>query len=290
MNCTEVRKYFYAFLDSELDVEKNIEVLAHVNMCHACGLKIEKERLLQERVKETVCKVKAPVYLEHKILRSTEKRTNFFAIIKRNFLFRNKVALLSGVAATIVFIACFFIVQTELKKKDILYLAETKYHDYRMKRLDPDIRFQDTKSMLGRFPNQIGLDVTLPGIEENIQIQNTKAIVEYFQRQTGLSVTLPDITKENVKLVGATLTKINSINIPLVFYTIDDTPITLAVICNSNIDFSKMKEVMADKMVVYTGTGFCGACQIVGWKEAENQYVMISTLNSDKLLKIIRKV
>ena len=112
MNCTEVRKYFYAFLDSELDVEKNIEVLAHVNMCHACGLKIEKERLLQERVKETVCKVKAPVYLEHKILRSTEKRTNFFAIIKRNFLFRNKVALLSGVAATIVFIACFFIVQT----------------------------------------------------------------------------------------------------------------------------------------------------------------------------------
>ena len=177
-----------------------------------------------------------------------------------------------------------------MNKKDILYLAETKYHDYRMKRLDPDIRFQDTKSMLGRFPNQIGLDVTLPGIEENIQIQNTKAIVEYFQRQTGLSVTLPDITKENVKLVGATLTKINSINIPLVFYTIDDTPITLAVICNSNIDFSKMKEVMADKMVVYTGTGFCGACQIVGWKEAENQYVMISTLNSDKLLKIIRKV
>ena len=48
MNCTDVRKYFYAFLDSELDVERNIEVLAHVNMCHACGLKIEKERLLQE--------------------------------------------------------------------------------------------------------------------------------------------------------------------------------------------------------------------------------------------------
>lgn len=93
-----------------------------------------------------------------------------------------------------------------------------------------------------------------------------------------------------MKLVGATLTKINGINIPLVFYTIDDAPITLAIVCNSDIDFKKMKEVMADKMVVYTAAGFCGACQIVGWKEAENQYVMIFTLNSDKLLKIIRKV
>ena len=51
------------------------------------------------------------------------------------------------------------------------------------------------------------------------------------------------------------LTNINGKNVPLVFYMLDDIPITLAVICNSNIDFSKMKEVMADKMVVYTGTG-----------------------------------
>lgn len=68
MNCTDVRKYFYAFLDNELDVERNIEVLSHINMCHACGVKIERERLLQERVKETVCKIKVPAYLEKKFL------------------------------------------------------------------------------------------------------------------------------------------------------------------------------------------------------------------------------
>ncbi len=33
MNCNDARKYFYAFLDNELDVEKNIEVLAHLDMC-----------------------------------------------------------------------------------------------------------------------------------------------------------------------------------------------------------------------------------------------------------------
>lgn len=82
---------------------------------------------------------------------------------------------------------------------------------------------------------------------------------------------------------------INGKNVPLVFYMLDDTPITLAVICNSNIDFSKMKEVMADKMVVYTGTGFCGSCQIVGWKETNTQYVIVSMLNREIMIKALTK-
>ena len=288
MNCTDVRKYFYAFLDSELDVERNIEVLAHVNMCHACGLKIEKERLLQERVKETVCKVKAPVYLEHIILRSAERKPNFFTQFVKNFLLRSRFALVSGIATAIILIACFFVIQNKLKKNNIFYLAESKYHDYIMKQLVPDIRLQNAREIIGHFQNQTGLSVTLPGIEENIQVQNAKAIVEYFQRQTGLTVTLP-FMKGNVQLVGASLTNINGKNVPLVFYMLDDTPITLAVICNSNIDFSKMKEVMTDKMVVYTGTGFCGSCQIVGWKETNTQYVMVSMLNREIMIKVLTK-
>lgn len=288
MNCTDVRKYFYAFLDSELDVERNIDVLAHVNMCHACCLKIEKERLLQARVKETVCKVKAPVYLEQIILRSAERRPSFFTQCIKNFLLRSRFALVSGIATAIILIACFFVIQNKLKKNNIFYLAESKYHDYVMKQLVSDIRLQNASEIIGHFQKQIGLSITLPGIEENIQIQNTKAIVDYFQRQTGLTVTLP-FMKGNVQLVGASLTNINGKNVPLVFYMLDDTPITLAVICNSNIDFSKMKEVMADKMVVYTGTGFCGSCQIVGWKETNTQYVMVSMLNSGKMIKALTK-
>ncbi len=288
MNCTDVRKYFYAFLDSELDVERNIDVLAHVNMCHACCLKIEKERLLQARVKETVCKVKAPVYLKQIILRSAERRPNFFTQCIKNFLLRSRFALVSGIATAIILIACFFVIQNKLKKNNVFYLAESKYHDYIMKQLVPDIRLENAREIIGPFQNETGLNITLPGIEENIQIQNTKAIVEYFQRQTGLTVTLP-FMKGNVQLVGASLTNINGKNVPLVFYMLDDTPITLAVICNSNIDFSKMKEVMANKMVVYTGTGFCGSCQIVGWKETDTQYVMVSMLHSEKMIKALTK-
>lgn len=289
MNCTDVRKYFYAFLDNELGVERNIEVLVHINMCHACGLKIERERLLKERVKETVCKVKAPPCLEHMILRSAERKQGFFTRLKKNFLLRSRFTLISGIATAIVLIACFFVIQNKLKKDNIFYLTESKYHDYIVKQLVPDIRLQNAGEIIGRLQNQTGLNVTLPGIEENMQIQNAKAIVDYFQIQAGLTVTLP-FMKGNVQLVGASLTNIKGRNVPLVFYMLDDTPITLAVICNSDIDFSKMKEVVADKMVVYTGPGFCGSCQIVGWKETGAQYVMVSMLNSEKMIKALTKV
>ncbi|MCZ7622832.1 MAG: zf-HC2 domain-containing protein [Candidatus Kuenenia sp.] len=251
MNCTDVRKYFYAFLDNELDVERNIEVLSHINMCHACGVKIERERLLQERVKETVCKIKVPAYLEQKIFRSAESRPNFFAQFIKNFSLRDRFVLVSGIATAIVLIACFFVIQNKLKKDNIFYLTESKYHDYIMKQLVPDIRLQNAGEIIGRLQNRTGLSVILPGIEENMQIQNAKAIVDYFQKQTGLTVTLP-FMKGNVQLVGASLTNINGKNVPLVFYMLDDTPITLAVVCNSDITFRKMKEIVADKMVVYT--------------------------------------
>jgi len=88
MNCNDVRKYFYAFLDDELDVEKNIEVLAHVDMCCECGQRMEKERLLQNRVRETVCEVKAPDYLVEAVLKGAEERPNFFVPFVRKFTIR----------------------------------------------------------------------------------------------------------------------------------------------------------------------------------------------------------
>lgn len=289
MNCNIVRKYFYAFLDGELDVEKNIEVLSHLDMCYECSLKIEKERLIQRRVKETVCTVNAPAYLKQEILRSAERRPNFFTLFIKDFLLKNRLALISGIAAVVVLSICFFIIQNKLKKNNFLRLAELKYHDYIMKRLDPDIHLQDSKSILGHFQKETGLSTILPGIQEGLELQNMKAIVEYFQKQTNVSITLPYI-KGNTQLVGASFFEMNGIKLPLVFYNYNGTPITIGIICNSSFNFSKMKEVLMDKMVIHTYTGFCGTCQIIGWKEADSQYVMISTLPQEKMISMLTKV
>jgi hypothetical protein len=79
----------------------------------------------------------------------------------------------------------------------------------------------------------------------------------------------------------------------------DETPVSLMIIRNpdsisgygKNIDFSGMKEILIDeKIVYYDDKGYCGHCQIMGWKEVGNQYVIVSMLNSDEMIRILKKV
>jgi hypothetical protein len=269
MNCNDVRKYLYAFLDDELDVEKNIEVLGHSNICCGCGRRMEKERLLQKRVKETVCEVKAPAYLEQMILKRTEEKPNFFISVVKKLMSERRLVSLTGIAAAIIMTVYFFAITGNLKKDDVLYLAESKYHDYMMQQLDLDIRSQDQE-----------------------------VIVEYLRKQTNSSIVLPEI-KDDVQLIGAALSEIDGVKVSQVFYMRDDgTPVSLMVICkpepgsghSKNIDFSRMKEKLVDGNVVYyDDKGYCGHCKIMGWREAGNQYVVVSKLDSDEIVRILKK-
>jgi hypothetical protein len=156
-----------------------------------------------------------------------------------------------------------------LKKDDILYLAESEYHNYMTQQLDLDIRSQDAET-----------------------------IEKYLQKQTNSSVILPEI-KDDVTLIGASLSEVDGVKVSQVFYMHGETPVSLMIICNpdsisgygENIDFSGMKEILIDeKIVYYDDKGYCGHCQIMGWKEAGNQYVIVSMLNSDEMIRILKKV
>ncbi len=268
MNCNDARKYFYAFLDDELDVEKNIEVLAHVDMCCECGQRMEKERLLQNRVRETVCEVRAPGYLVEAVLRGAEERPNPFVSLVKNLLTRRRLVPVAGIVAAMIMIVSLFVIPGSSKKDDVLFLAESKYHSYMMQQLDLDIRSQDPA-----------------------------AVVEYLRGQTNSRVVLPEIG-DDAKLVGAALSEIDGVKVSQVFYMRDEIPVSLMIICNpdsesgysKNIDFSRMNEKLIDgKIVYYDDKGSCGHCQIIGWEDAGSQYVVVSMLNSDEILKMLNK-
>ena len=265
MNCNDARKYFYAFLDDELDVEKNIEVLAHVDMCCECGQRMEKERLLQNRVREAVCEVKAPDYLMEAVLKGAEEKPNFFVLFIENLLSGRRLVPIAGIVAAIIMIVCLFVIPGSSKKDDVLFLAESKYHSYMMQQLDLDIRSQDPA-----------------------------AVVEYLRSQTNSKVVLPEIG-DDAKLVGAALSEIDGVKVSQVFYMRYETPISFMIFCNpdsgsgDNIDFSEMKEISVDEKVVYYDEGYCGHCKIMGWKSDSSQYVVVSMLNSDEILKMLNK-
>ena len=265
MNCNDVRKYFYAFLDDELDVEKNIEILAHVDMCCECGRRMEKERLLQNRVKGTVCDVKAPDYLVEAVLKGAEEKPNFFVLLVRNLLSGRRWVPVAGIVAAMMMIVCYFMIPDSPKKDDAFFLAESKYHNYMMQRLDLDIRSQDHEE-----------------------------VVEYLQDQTNSEVALPEIG-DDAKLVGAALSEINGEKVSQVFYIRGETPVSFMIFCDpdsgdsNTIDFSGMKEIFIDEKVVYYDEGYCGHCKIMGWEDAGSRYVVVSMLNSDEILKMLKK-
>ncbi len=267
MNCNDVRKYFYAFLDDELDVERNIKVLAHADMCCECGQRMEKERLLQKRVRETVCAVKAPTYLTESILQKTEEQPNYFVLLAKNLLSGRYLVPVVGIAAAIMIIVYFFVIPSSSKKDDLLYLAESKYHNYMMQQLNLDIRSQDPE-----------------------------AVVKYLRGQTDSKVVLPEIG-DGATLVGAALSEIDGVKVSQVFYMRGETPVSFMIICDPssgsrdsrNIDFSEMKEIFVDEKVVYSDKGYCGHCQIMRWEDAGNQYVVVSMLNSDEILRMLNK-
>lgn len=269
MNCNSSRKYFYAFLDDELDVERNIEVLAHLDVCCECSQRMEKERRLQTRIRETVCEVKAPACLEQMILERMEEKQkpNALILFLKNFTSGLRLVPVAGIVAAVIMTVYFFVSTGSLKKDDALYLAESKYHDYLMRQLDLDIRSQDPKT-----------------------------VVEYLQKQTNASVVLPAVS-DDAWLIGAAVYEIDGAAVSQVFYMQDETPVSFMIICGPDslsgyrkgIDFSGMEERHFDGKAVYYKTGYCGHCQIMGWKEAGYQYVMVSGTHSEDMMKILRK-
>ena len=130
----------------------------------------------------------------------------------------------------------------------------------------------------------------------DIRSHDPETVVEYLRKQTNSSIVLPEI-RDDAKLIGAALSEIDGVRVSHIFYMHDGTPVSLMIICkpdsgsgySKNIDFARMNERLIDGKVVYYEKGYCGHCQILGWKEAGNQYVMVSRLNNDEMMRILKK-
>lgn len=73
MNCVDTRKYLSAFVDDELDVRTNIEVLEHVEICEACAARLEAESRLKGVVSSYVDSMRAPLSLKVKASEALRK-------------------------------------------------------------------------------------------------------------------------------------------------------------------------------------------------------------------------
>src|SRR5215470_2084699 len=78
--CERYRRYFDAYLDNELLVETNQDVLQHLNTCVDCSRMLENRARMKQLVKDAVTKEEAPVELAIALRnRFRTERRSFFA-------------------------------------------------------------------------------------------------------------------------------------------------------------------------------------------------------------------
>jgi hypothetical protein len=75
MKCIETRRDMFAFLDGEVSVERNLEVLQHVNLCPPCGRRFEAEKRFEEGLGRTLAAEALPPGLRARLGAALERES-----------------------------------------------------------------------------------------------------------------------------------------------------------------------------------------------------------------------
>lgn len=100
MNCVESKRYLDLFLDGELDVETNLKVLEHLNLCPPCSKVFEGERWLGGEIRSRLSEEKAPAELVGRLqqaiaregIAASSRRWGSVASLAASFLVAGTVA------------------------------------------------------------------------------------------------------------------------------------------------------------------------------------------------------
>ena len=107
-HCKHIRSYLDSYLNNELMVETNHEVLGHLETCEACSRSLEDRARLKAQLKRAVMQEYAPAALRERIASDLRRG--------RGFSF-NKISLaLAAAAAVLVIAAATFLISRPTEK------------------------------------------------------------------------------------------------------------------------------------------------------------------------------
>src|SRR6266496_4563692 len=95
-HCKRIRSYLDSYLNNELTVETNHEVLTHLENCEECARSLEDRARLKAQLKHAVMQEYAPVALRERIANDIRRG--------RGFSF-NRISLALAAAAAVLVIA-----------------------------------------------------------------------------------------------------------------------------------------------------------------------------------------
>jgi hypothetical protein len=105
-HCMEIRAFLHPFLDGELDVDKNVVVLQHLQLCPPCRTRFEEEKKVFTRVQECLLVERCPDELRVKlrlVIDDAERETRVYFSFRRRAGFAAAAAILLIIPAFAIY-------------------------------------------------------------------------------------------------------------------------------------------------------------------------------------------
>lgn len=267
MNCSELREYLFAFLDSELDSALSIEVQRHLEQCPECAREAEIERAIRRQLS----------YVLHESWEGVPRtgETELEASMEKIMLLdsgkrripwhpRRWGAFLATAAVLGVAIIGGVIrsgSQTDHTSNQFVDLLVADFEHFQEK-----------------------------GIPLQIASSDPQAVSAWLAEQTALRVSLPDVAASDAKLLGARKCKIDGKPAAFTVYDVGGTLASLVVMPGTHPDIDNMEHVERDGLTHWVDRCKGHTVLACKCKGGALVYAAVSRLPEERLVTLINNV
>lgn len=237
--CSEIKRYFYPYLDGELGIKETLLVQGHLEECYECKRIVEIEKAFLMKIKGL--KISTSPGFEERIKEGLNKRCK-------------------SIPSHRSFIAAGFILFLFIAGSALFYLVNNK-------KGMPDIASASVTEHLSYLRGTLPLDITASNPEE---------ISRWFRKKIDFNLLFPKIASKEITLVGGRLAILNGKRAAYTVYRIRESTISLLVTYNEKVDgeFYHVETIKDIPFYFYNIRGF----NIITWRHGGVAYSLVSDL------------
>lgn len=263
MNCQQVKKYVYAFLDSRTDLEQNLQIQEHIESCCSCSaeLKIEDRigRILSDLTIWESCP-KQVIDRMHVVIANmeTEQRTKSIWDYRKSFGLK-----LFAIAASILLVVSLAVLMRS-------YTAVTKL-PREVKEIASDHRYVELEKM--------PLDIV------SSDMQNVR---DKLFKKVQFSFDSPMFTNYAAKIVGGRVCIIGGKKGAHIVYRLGSNLVSFYALHEIKFDFSSLESFELKGKRIYKAED--EGHRIFIWKQDTIYCALVSTFSEDQMIKIMSSI
>lgn len=269
MNCQQVKKYIYAFLDSRTDLEKNLEIQEHIESCSNCTAELKIEDKIGRILSDLYIWETCPREVEDRMLSiidniESERHDKSVSIKIFGTAFRRSfgLKLLALAALILLFVSVLILMRPYTKITDL---------PIEIKGIASDNAYVASKDM--------ALDIV------SSDVQNIR---RELAKQVQFSFVLPKFANYDSKAEGARVCLIGGKKGVHVIYRVGDNLVSYFAMPELNADLAYLKSFQIRGRTIYKAE-YMGQ-RIFIWKQGAIYCALVSTISEDEMIKIVNSI